>query len=112
MDNWKVNIFNSIRDISDIEIQKLTWLGKHPTYVSSFSETINTLYDDYDFEEYLVYYGENENNEDLYSKMVVFEEKLSKYIPTEKTDLEILNDFEWENITQLAYEVIKLWIVG
>ena len=85
INNWKVNIFNSIRDISDLEQQKLSWTGKHPLLASSFYEIINILYDDFDFEEYLNYLKGKGNNI-LYSKMLLLNKSLNDYIKTEKTD--------------------------
>lgn len=110
LNNWKINIFNSIKNISDLETQKISWLGNHPIYQSSFSEIINTLYDDSEFEEYISYLKKNGTNRSLYSKMVLFEKKLSNYIKTDKTDIEVLNDSEWKELTLQAKEIIKLWI--
>jgi len=112
LNNWKVKIFNSIKDISDFDQQKLTWLGKHPIYVSSSSETINTLYDDIDFELFIDYCRENEENKPLYFKLVELNKKINKYIQIEKTDIEVLNDSEWKDITLIAQEIIKLWVIG
>lgn len=36
-------IFNSIKDLSDIEMQKLTRSGKHSNHVSSFTENLASL---------------------------------------------------------------------
>ncbi|AUP80092.1 hypothetical protein [Flavivirga eckloniae] len=109
---WKENILNSIKSLADLELQRITWTGKHPTIVSSFSETINTLYDDCEFKQYIDYIGENrKDEEEIYSKMLRIDILIEEYLKVDKKDIEVLNDPEWENITQKALEIISLWIV-
>ena len=53
---WSNNSIKALKDLSDIEFQKLTWSGEHPKFISSFTETLAILYDDLDFERYIEYY--------------------------------------------------------
>tara|TARA_R110002096_G_scaffold431852_1_gene647543 strand:- start:206 stop:598 length:393 start_codon:yes stop_codon:yes gene_type:complete len=113
---WKKNIFEAIKNLSDIELQKLTWSGKHPKFISSLTETLARLYDDLDFERYIEYYKSINNMDNTY---ILFEE-LNKMMNDFKdygyeTELkvegykEILNNTKWIAITQKAKEIIFEW---
>jgi hypothetical protein len=113
---WKNNIFEAIKDLSDIELQKSTWSGKHPKFISSFSETLARLYDDLDFKRYIEYYKSKNNIDRIYR---LFEE-LNRMINDFKdygyeTELKkdgfstILNDKKWISITEKANEILIEW---
>lgn len=113
---WKNNILEAIKDLSDIELQKLTWSGKHPKLISSFSETLARLYDILDFKRYIEYYKSKNNIDRIYR---LFEE-LNKMINDFKdygyeTELKkngfstILNDKKWISITEKANEILIEW---
>jgi len=113
LDIWKNNILTSIKEISNLELQKLTWTGKHPFYVSSFVESINTLYDDYAFDEYIDYLKVNVSKTDeLYLKFTILDNMINKYKQSDKSDLEILNDPKWIDITLVAKGIVDSWKGG
>ena len=109
-EKWKVNIFNSIKDISDIEFQKLAWMGRHPTKVSSFTEIINVLYDDNDFEEFIQYTRADWGQEKLHELLLEINRIINAYNATDKMDVQILEDPEWHSITEVANKIIFHWI--
>jgi hypothetical protein len=111
---WENNIFNAVKDVSDIDLQKSTWLGKHPEYISSFTEVIASLYDDFDFERYLNYYKSTNGNNALYKLLYELNNMIEKYkasgyeIELKPKGLEmILSDPQWIEITKKAKEVCK-----
>lgn len=109
---WKINVFNAIKELSDIEVQKLSWNGKHPLMVSSLDEVINTLYDDFKFEDYLEYLKRKGlENTSLYSKMAELNKSVNAFLK-EGQGNEVLEDPEWLKITQLANGVIEEWITS
>lgn len=111
LNNWKLNILNSIKEISDLENQKLTWTGKHLNEVSSYVEVINTLYDDYFFDEFIAYVKENEpEKKELYSMILELDDKINNYQEKEKSNLEIINDPKWIHITKVAESITKIWV--
>ncbi|TYP73583.1 hypothetical protein [Aquimarina intermedia] len=113
LDSWKINIFNSLRDLSDLELQKLAWTGKHPFYVSSFVDSINTLYDDNSFKKYIDYIKVNESNKSqLPSRIIELDKMIDNYMEEDKSDLEILDDPNWFNITKTAKSIIDIWVTN
>lgn len=109
---WKENICNAIKDLANIEVQKLTWSGKHPKYISSFTETLSALYDDFDFERYIEYHKSTKGEDEFYKIISELNSLLNEY---KKFGYEaelmaggyvvILNDVNWINITNKAKEV-------
>ncbi|MFD2162264.1 hypothetical protein ACFSJU_07655 [Paradesertivirga mongoliensis] len=106
--NWEGSIFNAIKDVADIDSQKKTWLGKDPHYISSFSEVINILYDDFDFEQYVKYYEQVKGKDALYILFSELDEKINEYDASGKTDEQILEDPPWIEITQKAKEISRM----
>jgi hypothetical protein len=111
---WGNNVFNAIKDISDLDLQKLAWLGKHPVYISSFTEVIATLYDDFDFERYIKYYESVKGKDKLYKLLIELNEMINKYkangyeIELEYKGTErILGDPQWIEITNKAKEICQ-----
>lgn len=111
---WNRNIFNAIKDVSDIEMQKAAWLGKHPVYISSFTEVIATLYDDLDFERYIKYYESIQGKDKLYKLFFDLNEMINKYksigyeVELEPNGAErIMNNPQWIEITNKAKEVCQ-----
>lgn len=104
---WEKNLFNAIKDISDIDFQKKTWLGKDPRYISSFSEVISVLYDDFDFERYIKYYESIRGNDDLTNLLSELNQMINEYEAAE-TDEHILIDPKWVGITNKAKEVYHI----
>ncbi len=105
---WKNNILKSLLDLSDIEFQKETWLGKNPHFISSYIETINTLFDDFDFERYVDYYKSINGNDELYSQFNKLINMVNQYQEPDSDEL-ILKDKKWIAITKMAKEIINKW---
>lgn len=115
---WQDNLYREIKDLSDIDFQKLTWAGKHPEFISSFSETIATLYDDFDFERFIQYYKSTKGENEIYGMFCELNEMIIRY---KKVGYEaenkkggynvILSDSNWIEITQKAKEIIQIWNV-
>ena len=113
---WELNIYQSLKDISDIENQKLLWLGKHPTEISSFTETLGMLYDNFEFENYLDFYKSHHGVNSLFDSMQELDRMISNYqitgyaLEMEKGGAEkILNDPKWIKISKKASDIIKHW---
>jgi hypothetical protein len=111
---WGNNVFNAIKDISDLDLQKLAWLCKHPVYISSFTEVIATLYDDFNFERYIKYYESVKGKDKLYKLLIELNEMINKYkangyeIELEYKGTErILGDPQWIEITNKAKEICQ-----
>ncbi|MBS1690053.1 MAG: hypothetical protein JSS96_15090 [Bacteroidetes bacterium] len=102
---WEKNIFYAIKNVSNIEMQKLAWLGKSPKIVSSFSEVYNVLYDDFDFEDYIKYYESKHSSDNLLMQMKRLDIMMSNYNPPDSAswvDDLILLDPKWIEITKQA----------
>jgi hypothetical protein len=54
--NWLQNLLSVIEEIADEDYQKLVWMGKDPTRVSSFEEVVCRFFDDYDIDGFLEKY--------------------------------------------------------
>jgi hypothetical protein len=79
IEQWESNIFKSIKDVSDIKMQKQAWTGKDPNVVSSFTEVIGMLYDTFAFEEYIDFYMKTYGEDELYIMLNKLNELLSSY---------------------------------
>ena len=106
---WELNIFKSIKDFSDIELQTITWSGKNQNQISSFTETLATLYDDFDFDEYISFYSNKYGNTEFLKLLLAFNIQVNNFkydgYVLEQTDnghLKILNDPRWIEIAKIA----------
>ncbi|MDX2128383.1 MAG: hypothetical protein SFU91_05035 [Chloroherpetonaceae bacterium] len=104
---WEINLFNAIKDVSDLDMQRKAWLGKSLDYVSSFSEIISILYDDFDFKKYIDYYERNHKENEFCLQMKKLDEMISNYKPL-ISDESILFDINWIEITKQAKIIIEL----
>ncbi len=107
---WQNNIYNSVRNISDIETQYKLWLGKDPNFASSYIEEINMLYDNFSFKDFLN--AENLNQLNLNKKTIEELKSLDYLIENYEdkiTDKEILADKKWHDIVEQAKKIIKVW---
>ena len=114
---WKNNIYETLTDLSDIECQKLTWSGKHPEFISSFTETLGMLYDSYDFKSYIENYKMLNGENTLYIMFKEVDKMISSYevygFEIEKKNnghLRILEDEKWILITEKSKEIVKQWL--
>lgn len=114
---WEKNILEALKDLSDIEFQKLAWAGKHPVYILSFTEVIAQLYDTLDFERFMEYYNSLNNSDNTTYKLC---EELNKMIKDfsdygYSTELKkggyniILSDNRWIDITKKAKKIVELF---
>lgn len=98
---WESNIFWAINNASDLELQKNAWLGKSPGIVSSFWEVISILYDDFGFEDYIVYYENTYGADEFLLEMRELDKLISDYKPLDSHEM-ILSDPFWIEITKKA----------
>ena len=100
---WEDNIFNAIKDLSDIEMQRTAWLGKDPQVVSSYLEVTSMLYDSFGFGDYIGYYESHHPGDEFFKQMKRLDEMMSGYAPpTADSDAPILIDPKWRDITEQA----------
>ena len=110
MNTWEENIYNSLKDYSDLSTQEKLWLGKDLDFFSSFEEDLSMLFDSFCLDDFL----SDDNwqklrlSDNLRGKLVEFRNALDTYKGKE-TDKEILEDPEWHKIVNHAKEVILLW---
>lgn len=104
---WKTNLYNAIKDLSDMDFQKDSWVGKTQKTISSFIEVTAAVVDDFDLKGYLQYYKSVNGEDKLYRLLFELNQMLDKYHPNMKDTL-ILRDPEWIAITNKAEEVVNL----
>lgn len=113
---WKENIYNSIKDFSDKETQKIGWMGLDPDIVSSFYEDIAMLYYSYCFDD--DFWEEKHLSQFHFTNSILKELKefkniLDNYYEEQKSkDLsheEILKDPNWDVVVNQAKKVIGSW---
>lgn len=99
---WNRKIYNSIRNIADLDFQKRAWLGGG-SEVSSYVETIASLLDDSFFDEYLdkVPRSETRLDDDSWAAMDKLRKLVYAYQELE-TDAAILEDPRWHDIVDQA----------
>ena len=103
---WQDNILESIKDISDINFQKEAWFGVNKNIISSPDEMYNTLFDDFEFEEFL-----NNNNLSEVQKKIGFQ-LISEMESINNLDYKyLINSKEWNKVREIAklfYDSFKL----
>lgn len=107
---WKKNIYEAVKDISDIESQRMIWLGKNADYESSYDEYMMALYDDFSFNDFIL--ESNWRNTGLSQHLLAELKNLDVLLHLfnkNRSDIEILNDLEWHKIVKQAKEVITVW---
>lgn len=108
--DWENNIYDLIKDFSDIKKQKYLWLGYDKRDMSSFDEDICLLFDSFCFEDFIKDLSDNGSKEDLVKDLLNFKNNLEKYQKKE-TDKDILNDEYWLEIVENARSIIENWNV-
>lgn len=108
--DWIINVKNAIVDISDIEWQKMAWLGLLPNVVSSPDETIMRLIDDLSFEDFIYDKRINQviKKREIFNEFVTLLGMLKDYNTDGKSEIFILEDLHWLNITFQAKKIISL----
>lgn len=105
---WIENIYNTIKDYSDIEKQKRLWLGLDKKNFSSYDEDISLLYDSFCFEEFIEEWDKEGRDKNISKELLEFKDMLDDYEKKE-SDKEILDDPIWKNIVLKAGNIIKIW---
>ena len=117
-DLWEINLLRSLEDLSDLEMQKLSWSGNHPEIVFSFTEALAAVYDDFDFEEYIVRYKSIHGEDGYYALLVELDTRLEAFqkdgyrMEESGGYQEILNDVRWKQITEIAKKITDAFRKG
>ena len=109
------NIYNLINDYSNLERQKKEWLGLVPNIVSSYDEMIMMLFDDNDFDDFILQWEKNGFDNRTLKEMILFKDMLMAYNSqfshqnNKYFDKAILKDPNWAEVTDQAKKVIDVW---
>jgi hypothetical protein len=107
--DWERNLLSALENLADIEMQKKAWLGLDPNNVSSFDEIIMILYDDFNFEGYIDYYNSLTGTSKTLAKQFADLNSLINNYHSEGTDIDVLSDTKWIEITNRAKEIVELF---
>jgi hypothetical protein len=104
-------IFLDILEISDIEFQKKIWFTEFEKIFSSYAEIMCRLFDDNQYECFIEKYTTPLGYPlSFQKKLYEFRDKLNNYNKEDnKSDLEIINDPKWREISKLAKSIITEW---
>lgn len=116
---WENNIYTSLKDLANLEMQHLTWLGKDKENISSFTEVLGMLYDSFNFEDYINIYKNRYGENNLYQLLTELDNMIYRYqkigynleMEIDGTK-KILEDSRWKEITEKGKEIINLWEVN
>lgn len=104
---WIKNIYSIIKEISDKEFQERVWIKGLGPEVSSYTETMSRLYDDFKFDFFL------ESNLGfsvlLRNQLKDLNTKLNNYVDKD-SDKEILEDQNWLEITECAKKIVSMFL--
>ncbi|WP_243394854.1 hypothetical protein [Leptospira adleri] len=92
-------------------MQRKLWLNENNNtdLVSSYNEVICTLFDDYGFDRFIDHLAsESGISSDIILELSKLRNRLNSYVEKE-TDREILDDPEWQNISEQAKVIISKW---
>ncbi len=114
MDSNLINIFNKITEISCVDLQRKLWLNENNTtgLVSSYAEVMNTLFDDFGFDNFIDCVAPELGMPD--STLIALNklrESLNRYVE-KGSDREIIDDPEWKEITRQAQDVLNNYKMG
>lgn len=101
-------IYTDLLELSSKKIQSEYWLNADSERISSYVELMNRLFDDSDIRGFI------KKIDNPASKVFVMElnlliKRLEEYDEGNKTQLEIINDPDWNEIRNQAKTVISLW---
>lgn len=106
--NWIENIYNSIRDYSDIEKQRKLWLGFDKNNCSSYDEDLSLLFDSFCFDEFIDEWIVEKRDAGILNELQQFKVMLENY-EKKGADEDVLEDPDWSNIVSKANQIINLW---
>lgn len=101
---WIENIRSCLEEISDLEFQSRVWVRGEGSEVSSFTELICRLYDDFHFDDFISTCGPMKKDFEEFSK------KISSFIDKNQTlsDKDIIGHPEWIAISKLSSRLKKM----
>jgi hypothetical protein len=106
-------IFLDILEISDIKFQKKVWLdeSKEPIFFSSYAEVMCRLFNDNQYEYFIEKYTTILGYPlSFQKKLYDLKDELANYNKEDnKSDLEIINDTKWHEISKLAKSITNEW---
>jgi len=104
-------IYFNILEISNVEFQKKLWFGHYKNYWSSYVELMCMLFDDNQFNLFIQQYTSLLHySSDFTTKLSCLRDSLKNFNKEDnKSDIEIVNDPEWIQISKLAKEIINEW---
>jgi hypothetical protein len=112
---WFDNVYDILKRYSDIEEQKEVWLWLNPNKVSSYDEDLCMLFDDNDFEEFILEWKKEGLDKKTLREMIVFRDVLNFYNKNIHQqgwhDEKVLKDPEWQKIVNQAKKVIEVWSI-
>lgn len=104
-----VNIYNDIKEISDIDYQKRAWCNNSKYECSYYIEIMCRLFDDDNFDMFI---DNNAKDYGFDSSFIVLlnqlRNMLNNYIE-KNSDIEIITDPKWIKIALHAKKIICLW---
>ena len=104
---WLNGIQNAIQEIANSEFQERVWVRGEGPEVSSFTEAICRLFDDYNFDDFLDEHWHIFGlSSQLYRMLRKLRNLLNEYEEKE-TDAEIVKDEKWDEIREYAKDVLQ-----
>lgn len=107
-DLWKQNIFQVIEEISSRDYQELAWFGK-ANYVSSPDEMFCTLFDDFQFDDFLInkHIDLTEQQRDKCELLRQRMNALSEKLPISSNPEDMIDHPDWIEIRTLAKSILE-----
>jgi hypothetical protein len=115
-DFWIKNILNLIKDYSDYEDQREVWLGLSRIKVSSYDEELCMLFDDNEFDSFILEWKKGGKDKKTLDEMIRFRDMLNYYEDNihqrDWTDEKVLNGLEWQKVVGQAKKVVNVWKIN
>lgn len=112
-DTWLRNILSMVQELSDKHYQEEVWLKGIGNEISSFTEAICGLFDDYDLDGFLDKYSSDEYlSESKIKMLILFRDKLNQYLLSKDQNLStenLLADPRWHEIQYLASQTMDIF---
>lgn len=111
MERTEKNIYNKIKELSDIDLQRKMWLNENNNtgLISSYVELMNTLFDDYNFDYFIDEIAPKLGlGKDIVLELNRLRTLLNDY-REKPSDYEILQDSQWRRIVEQAKVVLNTW---
>ncbi len=107
---WMFNIYLDLKELSDVEFQKLAWFAKVPNYISDYAELYNRLFSDFSIEIFINKELPKLGVSNLFVKEILTMVRMMKHYDEKgKTHTQILEDPEWHKISDQAKVVLGYW---